>query len=87
MDQHFIIIFPQIHAEKTENYFIGKNLEDVTDFQAGLKVLEEELQPEADLLNPDTSYLISVAQGLLYKVINLFYQFTSSFNVKFVSLF
>lgn len=38
------------------------------DFQGALKVLEEELKPKADLLNPDGSYLISVAQGLLYKV-------------------
>lgn len=62
------MIFFQIHAEKTEDYFIGKTLEDVMEFHGALKVLEEELQPEADLLNPDGSYLISVAQGLLYKV-------------------
>jgi len=31
-------------------------------------VLEQELCPEEHLLNPDTDYLKTVAQGLLYKV-------------------
>jgi len=53
------------------------------EFQGALKVLEEELQPEADLLNPDGSYLISVAQGLLYKV-NFFHNpYSTTYKFQF----
>jgi xanthine dehydrogenase/oxidase len=36
-------------------------------FQGALKVLDQELCPEEHLLNPDSDYLKTVAQGLFYK--------------------
>ena len=57
----------QIHANKTEDFFANKSLDDLL-FQGALKVLNEELCPEEHLLNPNSNYLSTVAQGLLYKV-------------------
>jgi xanthine dehydrogenase/oxidase len=45
-----------------------KFLDDETTFQNALKVLDQELCPEEHLLNPNSDYLKTVAQGLFYKV-------------------
>lgn len=62
------LLVRQIHAEKTERFLIGKRLDDAEEFQAALKVLDEELNPEEDLQGPGSDYLKTVAQGLFYKV-------------------
>jgi xanthine dehydrogenase/oxidase len=59
----------QVHAVQTENYLNGKKLGDLDTFQSALKLLNEELNPEEELLKPDSDYLKTVAQGLLFKVI------------------
>ena len=65
-----------MHAIQTENYLNGKKLGDLETFQAALKLLDDELNPEQELLNPDAHYLKTVAQGLLYKV-NKFYLYAT----------
>ena len=47
---------------------MGKSVADESDFQSAVKLLDQELIPEEELLNPDGKYLKTVAQGLLYKV-------------------
>ncbi|XP_046441655.1 indole-3-acetaldehyde oxidase-like isoform X1 [Daphnia pulex] len=56
-----------IHVTETENFLADKFL-DVT-FQNAQKVLDQELCPEEHLLNPDSDYLKTVAQGLFYKFV------------------
>ena len=56
------------HARKTEQFLSGKCVTDVTVLRSAMSILDQELNPEADLLAPDVSYRKSVAQGLLYKV-------------------
>jgi xanthine dehydrogenase/oxidase len=58
----------QVHAIETENFLADKFLDDEMTFQNALKVLDQELCPEEHLLNPDSDYLKTVAQGLFYKV-------------------
>lgn len=58
----------QVHASETENLLANKFIDDEMTFQNALKVLDQELCPEENLLNPDSDYLKTVAQGLFYKV-------------------
>jgi len=64
----FYCLKKKIHATKTEEFLTGKNIGDELEFQSAIKILDQELLPQKEWLNPDPSYLISVAQGLLYKV-------------------
>lgn len=67
---HFHNFYFQTHASKTEEFLSDKTI-DQDIFQASLKVLDQELNPEDVLLNPDVHYLKTVAQGLFYKVVTL----------------
>ena len=58
----------QSHATKTEEFLTGKAVGDQKVLQGAVEVLERELAPNEDPLEPSIQYRKTVAQGLLYKV-------------------
>ncbi|XP_076048889.1 uncharacterized protein LOC143029787 [Oratosquilla oratoria] len=58
-----------MHAEKLETYLTDKSLEDEATVQGAMAVLEEELQPVANVVDASPEYRKQVAQALVYKTI------------------
>ena len=58
-----------IHAINTENYLLGKNLNNQDTFKAALKILYNELQPDSNPVRSDPQYRRNLACSLFYKFI------------------
>lgn len=58
-----------IHATKTEEYLVGKNLYDTKVLQAALKILDGELKPNHVLPDASPAYRKTLAEGLFYKFV------------------
>ena len=57
----------QIHASATENYFVGKSLDQNT-IKGAMEALENEVQPVKEPRDGDPMYRKNLAKSLLYKV-------------------
>ena len=57
----------QIHASATENYLVGKSLDQNT-IKGAMETLENEVQPVKEPRDGDPMYRKNLAQALLYKV-------------------
>lgn len=58
-----------VHADKTETYFIGKNLLDEKIFKAGISILAQEINPHEKGFNGSASYRKKLALNLFYKYV------------------
>jgi xanthine dehydrogenase/oxidase len=58
-----------IHAVNTENYLLGKNLNNQDTFKAALAMLYYELQPDSNPVRSDPQYRRNLACSLFYKFI------------------
>ena len=70
----------QIHASATENYFVGKSLDQNT-IKGAMETLENEVQPVKEPRDGDPMYRKNLAKALLYKVATrTFHPHSSSTN-------